>query len=227
MEQLRLSWKAAWNKAWNDLTDPFDRLSEVAFGVIMALTIISVIPTAADGAGRQQLVLAALGCNLAWGIVDALMTLVGMRVDREHRHAGLRALREVEDEKSFREGLRDFLPDLMVDHLQANDVQRLRSNFLKSLLGTGETPRLGREYWLAWLILAAHTFVATLPIILPLLLVPDDLLALRLAQATGLLLMFGLGWLLARWAGGRPWQGALGFTALGVTMTGICLALGG
>ncbi|WP_447751009.1 hypothetical protein [Pseudomonas nicosulfuronedens] len=227
MEQLRLSWKAAWNKAWNDLTDPFDRLSEVAFGVIMALTIISVIPTAADGAGRQQLVLAALGCNLAWGIVDALMTLVGMRVDREHRHAGLRALRQSGDEKSFREGLRDFLPDPVVDHMQTTDVQRIRQSLLKSLLGTGDTPSLGREHWLAWLILAGHTFVATLPIILPLVFVPDDVLALRLAQATGLLLMFGLGWLLARWAGGRPWQGALGFTALGVAMTGICLALGG
>lgn len=227
MEQSRLSWKAAWSKAWSELTDPFDRLSEVAFGVIMALTIISVIPTAADGAGRQQLVLAALGCNLAWGVVDALMTLVGMRVDREHRHAGLRALRRSADEKSFREGLREFLPDLVVDHLQSNDVQRLRGSFLKSLLGTGEAPSLGREHWFAWLILAGHTFVATLPIILPLLVIHDDLLALRLAQSTGLLLMFGLGWLLARWAGGRPWQGAVGFTALGVAMTGICLALGG
>ncbi|PJI49813.1 MAG: hypothetical protein CTR55_10785 [Pseudomonas sp.] len=227
MEQLRLSWKAAWNKAWNDLTDPFDRLSEVAFGVIMALTIITVIPTAAGGAGREQLVLAALGCNLAWGIVDALMTLVGMRVDREHRHAGLRALRQSGDEESFREGLRGFLPDPVVDHMQRTDVQRLRQSLLKSLLGTGDTPSLGREHWLAWLILAGHTFVATLPIILPLVFVPNDVLALRLAQATGLLLMFGLGWLLAHWAGGRPWQGAVGFTALGVAMTGICLALGG
>ncbi|WP_448680138.1 hypothetical protein [Pseudomonas nicosulfuronedens] len=227
MDQPCPSWKTAWSKAWNDLTDPFDRLSEVAFGVIMALTIISVIPTAADGAGRQQLVAAALGCNLAWGIVDALMTLVGMRVDREHRHAGLRALRRSEDDGHFREGLREFLPDPVVKHMQPADVQRMRQNLLKSMLGTGDTPSLGREHWLAWLILACHTFVATFPIILPLLFIHDDLLALRLAQATGLVLLFGLGWLLARWAGGRPWQGALGFTALGVTMAGICLALGG
>ncbi|MGC4007587.1 MAG: hypothetical protein QM805_00420 [Pseudomonas sp.] len=227
MEQPRLSWKSAWSKAWSELTDPFDRLSEVAFGVIMALTIISVIPTAADGAGRQQLVMAALGCNLAWGIVDALMTLVGMRVDREHRHAGLRALRGAKDEVSFREGLRAFLPDLLVDDMPADNVKHVRHKLMASLLGTGETPALGREHWLAWLVLAGHTFVATWPIILPLLFIHDDLLALRLAQAIGLLLMFGLGWLLARWAGGRPWQGAVGFTALGVAMTGICLALGG
>lgn len=227
MELSPLSWRAAWSKAWNDLTDPFSRLSEVAFGVIMALTIISVIPTAADGAGRQQLVLAALGCNLAWGIVDALMTLVGMRVDREHNHAGLRALRGTADDQRFREGLRDFLPDLVVDDMQPADIQRIRSKLTASLLGTGEPPRLGREYWLAWLVLASHTFVATLPIILPLLFIHDDRLALRLAQGIGLALLFGLGWLLARWAGGRSWQGAVGFTALGVAMTGICLALGG
>ncbi|QRY76996.1 hypothetical protein JVX91_15380 [Pseudomonas sp. PDNC002] len=227
MEPLRLSWAAAWNKAWSDLTDPFDRLSEVAFGVIMALTIISVIPTAAGGTGRQQLVMAALGCNLAWGIVDALMTLVGMRVERERRHGGLRALRRASDDQHFREGLRGFLPDLLVDDMRPDDVQRMRHKMMASVLGTGDTPRLGREHWLAWLILAGHTFLSTWPIILPLLLVHDDLLALRLAQGTGLLLMFGLGWLLAHWAGGRPWQGALAFTTLGVAMTGICLALGG
>lgn len=227
MQRPRLSWKEAWQQAWNDVTSPFDRLSEGAFGVVMALTIISVIPAAADGAGRYDLIVAALGCNLAWGMVDAMMTLVGIRVRLDHAHERLHALRGAEQEARFRDGLRDFLPDVVVDGMLPDEVQRMRRNLLASGMGTGAAPRLGREHWLAWLVLGSHTFAATFPIILPLLLIPDDLLALRAAQSIGLAMLFILGWRLARWAGGSPWKSSLGFTALGVLMTGICLALGG
>ncbi|MFV3306756.1 hypothetical protein ACNFBT_15915 [Pseudomonas sp. NY15181] len=227
MRRPRPSWKTAWQQAWNDVTSPFDRLSEGAFGVVMALTIISVIPAAAQGAGRHDLIVAALGCNLAWGIVDAMMTLVGIRVRLEHDHDRLHALRGAKEERGFREGLRDFLPDAVVDGMLPEEVQRMRRNLLASDMGTGAAPRLGRQHWLAWPLLGMHTFAATLPIILPLLLIPDDLLALRAAQVVGLAMLFLLGWRLARWSGGSPWRSSLGFTGLGVAMTGICLALGG
>ncbi|RFQ38251.1 hypothetical protein D0N87_07460 [Pseudomonas sp. ATCC 13867] len=76
----------AWQRVLQDVTTPFDRVSEMAYGVIMTLTIISVISAASGGASRQDLIVAALGCNLAWGLVDALMLLVRLRVEGAHRH---------------------------------------------------------------------------------------------------------------------------------------------
>ncbi|WEJ70454.1 hypothetical protein [Pseudomonas sp. PSE14] len=218
---------SAWQRVLQDITTPFDRVSEMTYGVIMTLTIISVISAASGGASRQDLIVAALGCNLAWGLVDALMLLVRLRVERTHRHGRLRALRGISNDTDFRDGLDDFLPPRLVAVLQPDEVWRLRQRLMGSSLGTGEPPRGGAEVWLAALLIVLLVTGITLPMILPLWLVPDDLLALRLAQAIGVVMLFMLGWLLARWAGDSPWPGALGFTALGVAMTGLCIALGG
>lgn len=218
---------SAWQRVLQDVTTPFDRVSEMTYGVIMTLTIISVISAASGGASRQDLIIAALGCNLAWGLVDALMLLVRLRVEKTHRHGRLRALRGTSSDTDFRDGLDEFLPPRLVAALQPDEVWRLRQRLMASALGTGEPLRGGAEVWLAAALIVLLVTGITLPMILPLWLVPDDLLALRLAQGIGVVMLFTLGWLLARWAGDSPWPGALGFTALGVAMTGLCIALGG
>ena len=65
------------------ILEPVERLSEILFGLIMALTITGAVSVAtADRFQIRTMVIAALGCNLAWGIIDAgmyLMTLLGER----------------------------------------------------------------------------------------------------------------------------------------------------
>ena len=59
--------------------DPVERLSEVLFGLIMVLSFTCSISAASAGREEvREVVVGALGCNLAWGIVDAIMYLVGM-----------------------------------------------------------------------------------------------------------------------------------------------------
>src|SRR6478735_4437751 len=56
------------------LLSPVDRVSEMLFGLFMALTFVGVVSVAQGG--REQIhdmFVAALGCNLAWGLVDAIM----------------------------------------------------------------------------------------------------------------------------------------------------------
>jgi len=53
--------------------DPVERVSEVIFGLLMAMTFIGSINAAT--AGREEvrtMMLTALGCNLAWGLADAV-----------------------------------------------------------------------------------------------------------------------------------------------------------
>jgi hypothetical protein len=62
---------------------PADRVSEMIFGLLMALTFVGAVSVA--DAGREQIrdmFVAALGCNLAWGLVDAVMYLVHTVTDR-------------------------------------------------------------------------------------------------------------------------------------------------
>jgi VIT1/CCC1 family predicted Fe2+/Mn2+ transporter len=63
--------------------DPFDRVSEVIFGVLMAMTFIGAMNVAT--AGREEVrtvMIAALGCNVAWGLTDGVMYLVGIVTER-------------------------------------------------------------------------------------------------------------------------------------------------
>jgi len=63
--------------------DPFDRVSEVVFGVLMAMTFIGALSVASDG--REEVrtaMIAALGCNIAWGLTDGVMYLVGILTER-------------------------------------------------------------------------------------------------------------------------------------------------
>jgi VIT1/CCC1 family predicted Fe2+/Mn2+ transporter len=63
--------------------DPIDRVSEVIFGVLMAMTFIGAMNVAT--AGREEVrtvMIAALGCNVAWGLTDGVMYLVGIVTER-------------------------------------------------------------------------------------------------------------------------------------------------
>ena len=74
------------------LLDPVDRISEILFGLIMAVTIVGSLSVATAGRGDvREILAAALGCNLAWGLVDAVMYLVRAATERTRRRALARA----------------------------------------------------------------------------------------------------------------------------------------
>jgi VIT1/CCC1 family predicted Fe2+/Mn2+ transporter len=65
------------------LLDPVDRISEILFGLIMAVTIVGSLSIATAGRNDVGVVLwGALGCNLAWGLVDAVMYVVRTATER-------------------------------------------------------------------------------------------------------------------------------------------------
>jgi hypothetical protein len=63
--------------------DPIERVSEVVFGVLMAMTFIGALNVAEAGQSEvRKVMIAALGCNVAWGLTDAIMYLVAMLTER-------------------------------------------------------------------------------------------------------------------------------------------------
>jgi hypothetical protein len=62
-----------------------DRTSEVLFGLIMVLSFTGAISASTDAREDvRELLWAALGCNVAWGLVDAIMYLMNVAVERGH-----------------------------------------------------------------------------------------------------------------------------------------------
>jgi hypothetical protein len=76
------------------LLDPIERTSEVLFGLIMVLTFTgSIRAIGADHDRVDRLLLAAVGCNLAWGVIDAVMYLIAVLSQRGHNSAGRQGAR--------------------------------------------------------------------------------------------------------------------------------------
>src|SRR5258708_17620190 len=72
-----------------------DRVSEMLFGLFMALTFVGAVSVAESGDAQiHAMFIAALGCNLAWGLVDAVMYLVRTITDRGRLLTLLRSVRD-------------------------------------------------------------------------------------------------------------------------------------
>ena len=64
-------------KSSKRLLDPIDRITEILFGLIMVLTFTGSLSVAeADRAEVRTMLIGAIGCNLAWGIIDAVFYLM-------------------------------------------------------------------------------------------------------------------------------------------------------
>jgi VIT1/CCC1 family predicted Fe2+/Mn2+ transporter len=62
--------------------DPVDRVSEIIFGLLMALSFTGSLSVATEHDEIRPVLAAAVGCNIAWGLVDAVMYLVGVATER-------------------------------------------------------------------------------------------------------------------------------------------------
>jgi hypothetical protein len=81
--------------------DPGSRLGEILVGLIMVLTITLTAGFAvADGKkGVRQLLLAAIGSNVAWGIIDASMYVMNAMVVRRGKIQLVQAVQRASDQE--------------------------------------------------------------------------------------------------------------------------------
>src|SRR5580704_12575623 len=78
------------------ILDPMDGISEVLFGLIMALTFTCTLGVAiADNIQVRTMLIGALGCNLAWGIIDGGVCLMARLNERGRALISWHAVRPV------------------------------------------------------------------------------------------------------------------------------------
>src|ERR1041385_4146909 len=79
--------------------DPASRLGEILFGLIMVLTITLTAGFVIDEGrkGARELLVAALGCNIAWGFIDAVMYLMSCVTVRSEKAKLITAVQSAPD----------------------------------------------------------------------------------------------------------------------------------
>src|SRR3954470_802559 len=96
------------------LLDPLDRVAEILFGLIMTLTFTCSISIATSHRAEiRQLLVGAIGCNLAWGIVDATMYLIGVLAQRNRNKIILESIQNSLDTDRARNYISDALPPIV------------------------------------------------------------------------------------------------------------------
>lgn len=206
--------------------DPVSRSTELLFGLIMVLTFTASLNAAEAGRIEVRVMLiAALGCNLAWGLIDAVMYLLATRGERALGARTLAEVRSARTEEEARSVIAGALPQIILPVLTADDLDRIRSHVV-SLPDAGPAPRLGKEDFIAALAVFLLVFVGTLPVVFPFIVIPDPQIALWTSHAVAIALLFLAGWSLGRhW--GRAWQVGVSMVGVGLVLVAVALALGG
>jgi len=208
--------------------DPSDRITEVLFGLIMVLTFtgsLSVTSAAANEEVRSML-LAAVGCNLAWGIVDAVMFLMTQLSDRSRALVAYRTARTATDPAVARAAVAGALPPPVVSVMTTDELDAIRARLARQPEPPVEA-RLTRDDWRGALGVLLLVFLSTFPVVLPFLFVHDTRLALRLSNVVAIVMLFAAGWALGKLAGGRPLRAGLWMVLIGAALVAITIALGG
>jgi VIT1/CCC1 family predicted Fe2+/Mn2+ transporter len=208
------------------LLNPVDRVSEMIFGLFMALTFVGVVSMAtADRQEIRTMLYAALGCNVAWGLVDAVMYLVRTIADRGRLLTLTRSIREA-DAEIGRRILQDALSPPVAKLMITTEIEAMRGRVL-ALADVPARPRLKRDDVLAafgvFLIVVASTF----PVVLPFVFIKDAGTALFVSRAIALTMLFLGGLALGRYAGYGSWKTGIMMVGLGTVVVAAVIALGG
>jgi hypothetical protein len=221
-----MSTQTALADASDTALDPVYRSSEVIFGLLMAMSFIGSISVATDGKEEvRTLLVAALGCNLAWGLVDAVMLLVAVKTEKRRNRLLLEKLHGSTDHAVARAAVADELPAAMARSLGEDGLELLRQR-LTAAEAPPSTRLRGRDYGDAFVVFLL-VVLSTFPLVIPFMLTTDTAHALLWSRLVAVGMLFLAGGLLARYSGGNVFLNGLTMATLGALLMAAIMALGG
>jgi hypothetical protein len=206
-------------------------MGEALFGLIMTLTFTLGADLVVDAQGREgprQMLVGILGCNLAWGLIDGALYVLGCAFERGRLHRIGYEVNAAPSPLRARQLVAAELDELLVpvtdalhrDSLYAAIVQRLKKAPI-------EPQPVTRKDLLGGLESGLLVFACSFPAVLPFLLFDDSRFALRVSNMTLLALLYYLGHRHARHTLARPWVTGLVFLLAGLLLVAVAIQLGG
>ncbi len=181
---------------------PGDSLSEILFGLIMTLTFtlgVGIVVREDPNAARDLLI-ATVGCNIAWGLIDALMYLAGERFERGRRARLVDAIRADATEEAAARRVAGEFDELLERVTDESDRASLYRNIARAVReGEPQPTRLTREDVHGAIASFFLVFSCSIPAALPFLFFEQAWTALRVSNAVliGLLFVVGYHWVAA------------------------------
>jgi len=206
---------------------PLDRVSEMLFGLFMALTFVGAVSVADQGDAQiRAIFIAALGCNLAWGLVDAVMYLVRTVTDRGRLLTLIRSVRGEPNAEAGRKLIEGSLSQVAAGLVSTTEIEAMRGRIV-ALASLPPRPKLERDDLVAALAIFLIVVASTFPVVLPFMLFEDVGTAKNVSRAVALAMLFTGGLALGKYAGYGSWKVGLLMAGLGTALVVAINALGG
>ena len=207
-------------------------MGEALFGLIMTLTFTLGADLVIQEQGREgarQMLVGILGCNLAWGLIDGVLYVLGCAFERGRLHRIGYEVHAAPSPLRARQLVAAELDELLVpitdarqrDSLYAAIVQRVKT-------GAIAPPQpLTRKDLLGGLESGLLVFACSFPAVLPFLLFDEPRFALRVSNTILLALLYYLGYRHAQHTLAKPWIAGLAFLVAGLLLVAVAIQLGG
>ena len=196
--------------------------------MVLTCTLGASLIAVIDRDALRSMLVAALGCNIAWGIIDAALYIMGNVFVRSRNARLMRAVRAAPDDAAGLGIVRQALEPRVGPYGRDED----REQFYRSLRGivvhADTTPgTVTADDFRGAIAVFALVVGAALPSAVPFLLIGDPALALRAANAVQIVLLFIVGFHWSRSIGGNGWRAGLVMMLSGILLVGIAIVLGG
>jgi hypothetical protein len=202
-------------------------MSEILFGLIMVLTFTGTISVSSSGEQDvSQLLWAALGCNVAWGLVDGIMYLMDTIIGRAYKVKVLNIIRLTKDVSETRSIMRENIAPLVSELLNDEEIDMLGEKVKKLPEITVNKTLTVKNLLIAGQIFLL-VFSVTFPVSIPFMFFSDVTVALRVSNGIAVILLFAAGFILAKYSGLKPLRTAIVYTAIGIFLVALTMALGG
>ena len=207
--------------------DPVERISEVLFGLFMVLTFTGTLSVVDSGREEvRDMMIAAIGCNMAWGFVDGVMYVMRNLVERGHSLVLLHDVRaSTQPERAYRLIGRSLGP--LAGALGVAELERLRRWIVDLPPQAHPSAAVTRGDLEGAVAVFLLVFLSTFPVVVPFVFIDDAALAKRVSAGVAIAMLFACGAAWGRHAGRNGWRSGLVMVMLGLAVEAVVIALGG
>jgi len=211
--------------------DPGSRLEEILCGLVMVLTFTLIAGfTAGEGKqGVRHLLIGALGCNVAWGIIDGALYVMGNLTARRRHRRFLTLLRDARNESAVFSAISGQLDPLLEPATSREERAGICRELLPVLsrielppagITRNDVYGMGAIFWI--------DLASVIPAVIPFLIFSSEpRFALRVSNALLIASLFVVGFMWGKFTDSNPYVAGSCTMLFGLALVGVAIALGG
>jgi len=196
--------------------------------MVLTVTLTAGFSVADGKRGVRQLLLAAIGTNVAWGIIDAAMYIMNSMVVRRGKIRLVKAVQRAPDAKTALLLVKDRVEPELQELIGPEKAEAFSKSVLPHIVGAQIIERiLTKEAFYGALASFWLVFVSCLPAAIPFLIFSEPQVALRVSNFLLIAGLFYVGQKWAAYAGKNRVAVGLAMVAIGLALVGVAILFGG